>query len=100
MADGGIKFLISYICFLTFIALIGTHGFSEIRSSDQITTPDPPETGSILDSLSGALDAIGYFIFLQGITFLGVAPAFALFLSLPGNVVMIYIIVLIIRGGG
>jgi hypothetical protein len=92
MAASEIGFVIFYVAFFTFIALIGASG----GAVDATTAASP-----LLDSTGvGAIDAIVYFLTLQGLTLFGLAALWAAAIGLVLDVTLVYVIARLVRGGG
>lgn len=104
MAEGQIRFIIFYLAFFLTIAYIG----------GLIPSTGLGVTGGVVGVLpeldQGNLTIISYLIFgfewaiyflgLQGLTLAGIPTAYAAILGIVFDVVLVYIVVRLVRGGG
>ena len=104
MGEGQIKFIAFYFAFFLSVSLLGAlvpDGTLGISSP----IPDPPSAAGLGAIVPGAeiLFLLTYFVYffgLQGLTVVGIPVAIAGAISTFFNVILVYVTVRLIRGGG
>jgi hypothetical protein len=104
MAEGPIKFIIFYLAFFLTIAYLGSQISATaigVSGADVSVVPTLDEDNlTILSYLAFGFNLIIYFLGLQGLAVIGIPAGIAAIIGVVLDIVMLYVIVRLARGGG
>lgn len=96
------------IMYITFFLVVATLGAMVPVAAVGVGGGEPPgamptltdDNLSLLDYLIFVFEIAVYFLFLQGLTVVGIPSAIAVIISIVFNVAMLYAVARLVRGGG